>query len=212
VVGYFWLIKLYCFAIVAVITIYGAYLQYLTNYYCTNASPDLQKQSCAGLFGIWIVTNKDLKMLILEEKDESTLSRFETLRAVLFLLLLVINVLSLYVVKWFKVRHPDKLNVSNFSLLFKNLKNDRIDDLIGHLQREFGKFEIKEAFIIKKIEPFYSAYENKLELFYGCKIEENAKKLAKMRQKLFELDRFCSDNEESFYNEGNRAVVVFNEL
>jgi hypothetical protein len=33
-----------------------------------------------------------------------------------------------------------------------------------------------------------------------------------MRQKLFELDRFCSDNEESFYNEGNRAVVVFNEL
>jgi ABC-type multidrug transport system fused ATPase/permease subunit len=140
VVGYFWLIKLYCFAIVAVITIYGAYLQYLTNYYCTNASPDLQKQSCAGLFGIWIVTNKDLKMLILEEKDESTLSRFETLRAVLFLLLLVINVLSLYVVKWFKVRHPDKLSVSNFSLLFKNLKNDRIDDLVGHLQREFGKF------------------------------------------------------------------------
>jgi hypothetical protein len=36
VVGYFWLIKLYCFAIVAIITFYGAYLQYLTNYYCEN--------------------------------------------------------------------------------------------------------------------------------------------------------------------------------
>ncbi len=72
-------------------------------------------------------------MLIELEEDDSTLSRFETLRAVLFLLLLVVNVLSLYVVKWFKVRHPDKPNVSNFSLIFKNLKNDRIDDLLKHL-------------------------------------------------------------------------------
>jgi hypothetical protein len=36
VVGYFWLIKLYSFAIVAIIVIYGVYLQYLTNYYCEN--------------------------------------------------------------------------------------------------------------------------------------------------------------------------------
>lgn len=45
----------------------------------------------------------------------------------MFLLLLVVNALSLYVIKWFKIRHPDKLNVSNFSLLFKNLKNDKLD-------------------------------------------------------------------------------------
>lgn len=51
----------------------------------------------------------------------------------LFLLLLVVNVLSLYVIKWFKVRHPDKPNVSNFSILFKNLRNDRIDDLLKQL-------------------------------------------------------------------------------
>lgn len=34
VVCYFWLLKLYCVAIVLVIAIYGIYLQYLTGYYC----------------------------------------------------------------------------------------------------------------------------------------------------------------------------------
>lgn len=72
--------------------------------------------------------------------------------------------------------------------------------------------EIKEAFIIKKIEPFYTAYQQKLELYYNCKIEENPKKLGKMRQKLYGLDKFCAENEESFYNEGNRAIIVFNDL
>jgi hypothetical protein len=76
VVGYFWLIKLYALAIIAIIVIYGAYLQYLTNYYCQNAEQLTKEQACARLFGVWIVTNKDLKMLIVQEADDSTLSRF----------------------------------------------------------------------------------------------------------------------------------------
>jgi hypothetical protein len=44
-----------------------------------------------------------------------------------------VNSLSLYVVKWFKARYPDKMNSSNFSLLFKNLKNDKLEDLLEHL-------------------------------------------------------------------------------
>lgn len=124
VVGYFWLLKLYSFAIVAIIIIYGAYLQYLTNYYC-----QLEKnpESCAKLFGVWIVTNTDLKKLIEKQDDMETLARFYTLRGVLFLILLTVNTLSIYVVKWFKVRHPDKISVANFTLLFKNIKNDKLD-------------------------------------------------------------------------------------
>lgn len=65
VVGYFWLIKLYSFAIVAIITLYGAYLQYLTNYYCENElNESLKREACSRLFGVWIVTNSDLKTLI----------------------------------------------------------------------------------------------------------------------------------------------------
>ncbi len=63
-----------------------------------------------------------------------TLARFFTLRGVLFLILLIINILSIYVVRWFKIRHPDKINVSNFALLFKNLKNDKLDSLLEHLR------------------------------------------------------------------------------
>lgn len=136
VIGYFWLIKLYCLSIVSIIILYGIYLQYLTDYYCSNLINDsLRKEACAKLFGVWIVTNTDLKNLIELEGDEPTLSRFYTLRGVILLILLVVNMLSLYVIKWFKVRHPDKLNVSNFSLLFKNLKNDRIEELLGYLRR-----------------------------------------------------------------------------
>ena len=143
-VGYFWLIKLYSFTIVAIITLYAAYLQYLANYYCENELNEvLKREACSRLFGVWIVTNSDLKKLIEDQNDEPTLSRFFTLRGVLFLLLLVVNALSLYVIKWFKIRHPDKLNVSNFSLLFKNLKNGKLDELIRHLTQEFGVFEIK---------------------------------------------------------------------
>lgn len=33
-----------------------------------------------------------------------------------------------------------------------------------------------------------------------------------MKVQLYQLDKFCSDHEESFYNEGNRAIIVFNDL
>ena len=44
----------------------------------------------------------------------------------MLLILLMVNVLSIYVIKWFKVRYPDKINIANFSLLFKNIKNELI--------------------------------------------------------------------------------------
>ena len=46
VVGYFWLLRLYSFSIVAIIVIYGAYLQYLVNYYCENEQdPKIQQKN-----------------------------------------------------------------------------------------------------------------------------------------------------------------------
>lgn len=80
------------------------------------------------------MTNFDLKKLMDLEGDELTLSRFYTLRRVVMLILIVVNILSLYVIKRFKARHPRKLGVSNFSLLFKNLKKTRIDGLLAHLR------------------------------------------------------------------------------
>jgi len=51
-----------------------------------------------------------------------------------FVILLFTNVGSLYVMKWFKVRYPDKITTADFSLIFKNLKTNQIEDLIEKLR------------------------------------------------------------------------------
>jgi len=53
-------------------------------------------------------------------------ARFAVLRAVVFVLLLVTNALSLYLMRYFKIRYPDKPDVSQFALLFKNIASDNI--------------------------------------------------------------------------------------
>ena len=55
-----------------------------------------------------------------------------------FFILLVVNFLSLFIVKWFKVRYPPKKNISNFSLIFKNLKKDEIDSLLDKIKKDIG--------------------------------------------------------------------------
>jgi len=66
--------------------------------------------------------------------------RFGVLRSMIFLILIVVNASSLYIMKWFKTRYPDKVNVSNFSLFFKNLASDNVEDLLTKLRNEFGYF------------------------------------------------------------------------
>jgi hypothetical protein len=41
------------------------------------------------------------------------------------------------------------------------------------MQKDLELFEYREAFIIKKIEPFYTKYQEKLECYYMCKLEED---------------------------------------
>lgn len=56
-----------------IIVIYGAYLHYLSDYYCGTLEDEaLRKQVCSHLFGIWIITNEDLYNLIELEGDEGT--------------------------------------------------------------------------------------------------------------------------------------------
>ena len=58
VVSYVWLLKLYFISALAVITIYGGYLNYLGNYYCENLEDhELKEVVCSKIFGIWIITN-----------------------------------------------------------------------------------------------------------------------------------------------------------
>ena len=66
--------------------------------------------------------------------------RFGVLRSMIFLILITVNASSLYIMKWFKTRYPDKVNVSNFSLFFKNLASDKVEDLLTKLRNEFGHF------------------------------------------------------------------------
>ena len=66
--------------------------------------------------------------------------RFGALRSMIFLILITVNASSLYIMKWFKTRYPDKVNVSNFSLFFKNLASDKVEDLLTKLRNEFGHF------------------------------------------------------------------------
>ena len=52
--------------------------------------------------------------------------------------------LSLFIVKWFKVRYPPKPNIADFSLLFKNLKSDKMEDLLARIRGKIGEFELEQ--------------------------------------------------------------------
>lgn len=139
VVSYFWLLKLYFISALAIIIIYGAYVHYLSDYYCQNMIDQVAKKTeCSKLFGFWIITNEDLYDLIDKSQDEGRQVRFFTLRSIAFLILLLVNILSLFIVKWHKVRYPPQISISNFSLLFKNIKTDKIDVLLQKIREKVG--------------------------------------------------------------------------
>jgi hypothetical protein len=66
--------------------------------------------------------------------DRDVEIRFSILRSVVFVILIATNASSLYIMKWFKSRYPDKQNVANFSLLFKNLPTDDLEYLLTQLR------------------------------------------------------------------------------
>lgn len=86
----------------------------------------LKSQVCNKFYGVWIVTNEDLYDIIEIAKDHDVIVRFSVLRSVVFIILLSTNAISLYLMKYFKIRYPQKTDVSHFSLLFKNIKSDKI--------------------------------------------------------------------------------------
>ena len=67
-------------------------------------------------------------------QDYEERARFSLLRSMTFAILLATNLGSLYVMKWFKVRYPDKKTTADFSLVFKNLKTNNIEDLLVKLR------------------------------------------------------------------------------
>ncbi len=67
------------------------------------------------------MTNEDLYDIIERAEDHDVIIRLGALRSMMFVILIVVNASSLYIMKWFKTRYPDKVNVSNFALMFKNL-------------------------------------------------------------------------------------------
>jgi hypothetical protein len=135
IVSYFWLLKLYILAIAIVMCIYGFYLQYLTGHYCDELADPVRKlQVCGSLFGVWVITNADLHDLIIEAGDYDVAVRFTTLRSMVFLVLLATGIAALYIIRWFKVRYPDRVEISSFALLFKNLPTPNLEDLISRLR------------------------------------------------------------------------------
>ena len=141
VVSYFWLIKLYIVSCLLILILYGGYLHYLSDYYCGKLSSiDPENKVCSKLWGFWIITNEDLYQLIEDEGDDGTSVRYFTLRSIAFFILLLVNFLSLFIIKWFKMRFPPKVNIANFSLLFKNLKKDDISELVDQIKKETGPF------------------------------------------------------------------------
>jgi hypothetical protein len=124
--------------------IYGFYLMYLTQHYCDGLQdPARQLQLCGSFYGLWVISNGDLHDLMTQIGDHDTVVRFNTLRTIVFLVLLATGIAALYVMRWFKVRYPDRVDISNFTLLFKNLPTPNLEDLISRLRSEFGEFEIK---------------------------------------------------------------------
>lgn len=134
VVSYFWLLKLYAITIGLIIVIYSSYLAYVTESYC----PDLLQEKCTSLLGLWVVTNEDLYDLIKARDDDEVIVRLSTLRAVVFLILLVTNFLSMYVVRQVKVRYPSKESVAEYTLIFKNVTSESAELFSEGLKKEFG--------------------------------------------------------------------------
>jgi hypothetical protein len=62
---------------------------------------------------------------------------------------------------------------------------------------------------VKKIEPFYSAYQEKLQKYYRLKIERDPKKQLKLQREVVKLDKFCQQHEDEYYHCGRRAILVF---
>jgi hypothetical protein len=90
--------------------IYGFYLQYLTQYYCDELADEAgKKRVCSRLLGIWIISNSDLHDLMSDAGDREAIVRFSTLRSMVFIILLVTGIAALYIMRWFKVRYPDKI-------------------------------------------------------------------------------------------------------
>ena len=132
IVCYFWLIRLYLISSIVIILLYGAYYHYLSDYYCSHLEDAAREKVCGSLWSFWIIANEDLYELL---EDEGTEVRYFTLRSITFVALLVVNFLSLFIIKWFKTRYPLKLNIAHYTLLFKNLKNDSITELLSTLRQ-----------------------------------------------------------------------------
>lgn len=69
-----------------------------------------------------------------DAKEEATIVRLFTLRGIIFLVLLATNFLSMYIVRWFKIRYPEKVGITAYALLFKNIRENNIEALIKKLQ------------------------------------------------------------------------------
>ena len=76
---------------------------------------------------MWLTTNEKLLELIENAGNTNEKNTFIGLRCFAFCALIIVNTLSLFIVKRFKDKYPDKVNVSHFALFFKNLKNDNVE-------------------------------------------------------------------------------------
>lgn len=63
--------------------------------------------------------------------------------------------------------------------------------------------------MIKKLEPYYSAYQTKLDHYYSFKIQKDQRKKLKLQRKLEKAARFCTRHEAEFSSLAKRAIIVF---
>jgi len=65
---------------------------------------------------------------------------------------------------------------------------------------------------MKKAEPFYSAYNKKLMLFYKLKNEVKDSTRDKLRKDLTKIDKYCEEEEKYIEDDTGRVIVVFQSL
>jgi hypothetical protein len=141
--------------------------------------------------------------------DTDTIVRLWTLRGIAYGILLIGNAAALYVVGRFKRRYTKPKDISAFSLIFKNLQiEDNAHQLVLMLKEKYPHSALK-ALALSKLEPYYTAYNTKLELYYASLIEHNPKKQDNMIMKLAKMDKECDKHEKTFNVGSDRAIVVF---
>lgn len=168
---YFSLLKYYAASMLVIILTYSVFQEICMREACDlemNANPT--SKICINPLGLWVVSTQDLTAIM--KKYDELAGRVTTLlilRGITFIVLVVVNLLSLYVVSNSRSQRliKEQPGIQHFALFFKNVKKSQSEeDLKEELSAIDESIIVKDVFFIKRTSKFKAAYDQKLECYF----------------------------------------------